>query len=119
MKKVILVLMFLCCSFLYAETEVAKVNSWYGISFQEKLEKIYYDPFYITSILPYQNGYVMKLQNEEDGRIFEYFITEGFIFYIAKPSNVSITGKIIYKCKIINIKPNEFTFEKEEIGSIY
>ena len=109
MKKLFLILMLLCCGFLYAETKTFRVNYTYRIGNVKGISESSYPVWFITAILPYENGYILKMSKlSDENRNVEYFITKGFFFY-------SYNDKGHCKCTVIDIKPNEFTVEMEEI----
>ena len=115
MKKIVLILMLLCCSFLYAQTRTYSVTDGINVCFSEKDCKLYYSykTRNIYAILPYESSYVMKLRDIQNERVYEYFIFKGFTFYTCRL--ISDVYKY-YKCTVIDTKPNEFTVEMEEIN---
>ena len=79
---------------------------------KESVKFLDYDSEHILSILPYQNGSVVKMQDSQNNYI-EFFITKGTVFYIAVAADDwSIT---YYKCTVTDIKPNELIIDKTEI----
>lgn len=109
MKRLFLVLAIFCCSFLYAETYSIRDKMLFNT--KESLNLFDYSSSHITSILPYQNGYVVKLEDSKIGNI-DFYITKGTVFYIAITVDWDVT---YYKCTVTDIKPNEFTVKREEI----
>lgn len=109
MKKLFLVLMLICCSSLYAKTKTFVTNGGYYMGDYKTRSGSSYAMWVITAILPYENGYVMKISKLHDDRKIEYFITKGFYFYVGEE------GKA-YKCVIADIQPNLFTAELEEVS---
>ena len=110
MKRFLIAIAVLCCSFLYAET----YNIYDELFFcqKESVNFLDYDSERILSILPYQNGSVVKMQDSQNNHI-EFFITKGTVFYIAVATvDWNIT---YYKCTVTDIKPNELIINKTEI----
>ena len=112
MKKIVLVLMLLCCSFLYAENKTFKVNHYYDISFEEETSEERYTNYFVRAILPYDYGYIVKLFNTKTKIDIEYLVARGTSFYYLereynyKPS--SLFDVVFYKCTVIDTKPNKF-----------
>lgn len=113
MKKIALILMLLCCSFLYAQTRTYSVTDGINICLLEKTYHAYYNTRNIYAILPYEDGYIVKLRDIQNERVYEYYIYKGFVFYTYRL--ISDEYKY-YKCTVIDTKPNEFTVEMEEIN---
>lgn len=119
MKKLFSVLLLLSCGLLYAETRTYKVDSPFDYTLEKKYAQ---DNFYFTSrivqaVLPYSNEYVLKLR-DKDNLSVEYYIYKGFIFYTYSFKYDTKQKKDVftfYECKIIDIKPNEFTVDMKII----
>ena len=106
--------MLLCCSTLYAEEKEEYKSYKVGTSIYISLDEYDYDlPDYdykfIRAVLPYQDGYLLKLETKDRG-INELFVKKGFSFYSCKRL---IKEASFYKCEIIDIKPNEFTIQEQ------
>jgi hypothetical protein len=104
-----LALALLCCSYLYAETITFEIGDNPRIDFVDEFSGFNFPCRQITAILPYENGYVVKLLNKDITQ--EYFVVKGFSFYTC----VVTDDVYIYKNTVIDIKPNKFTVESEEI----
>lgn len=119
MKKLILILLLLSCGLLYAETRTYHVEDNVFVNFQKEKRALSYSTKTIISILPYEKGYVLKWVSDKD-MCTEYFITNGFTFYthdyVCEPYKDSEWCYIFYECKVIDIKPNEFTVDMKEFA---
>lgn len=111
MKKIMLALALLCCSYLYAETKslTPEGSIYFSEAEPDSTSSYYY--VYITAILPYQDGCILKYTNKS-GYCIERFITKGYIYYTYKTYH-GVTS--YYKNIVIDIKPNELIVEKELI----
>ena len=119
MKRLFFILVLMCCGFIYAETETYSVDS--TIDFTVKKSNFFKDYSFasktILAVLPYESGFVLKLQSK-DNVVSEYYIYKGFLFYTYSSKYDTVQKKDIYtyyECKIIDIKPNEFTVDIKEL----
>lgn len=110
MKKLFLILVLCLCGFLFAE-EFKVGDLSFNFSTEESTATGDYRIVNLTAVLPYENGYVIKLTAKSF--VLEYFVTKGFVFYeiyndLDEDYNYL---KVIKKHTITNISQNEFKTE--------
>lgn len=110
MKKLILILMLLCCGFLYAETETFYTGDTIAFSLKkDDVSSLFALPHQtIVSIIPYKEGFILKTKKEED--YLEYYITEQDSMYLYK-LNLKNRQYERYRFTFEKITPNKFTIE--------
>lgn len=114
MKKLIaIVMVLLCASLMFAKEETEKHETGTNISYefqsglsirkQNIFKEYYYEhPTRIYSILPYNDGYLLKLSFDElsySGPVLELFVKTGMVFETGNPK--------CPKIKIAGVRPNE------------
>lgn len=103
----------MCCGLLYAETKFFSTGSLVNFSLTKPGtdNSNTFSQYRINSIVPYENGYLMKCTNINDNYSLELFIFKSFSFYTRSLQPDGIT---YYKCTITSISPNVIAFNEEE-----
>lgn len=104
-KKLLCVLMFLMF-FGFAFADEVSFSIGEGIpalvKFSEDCNALRQPSIY--AILPYQDGYIIKLCCGNDNMCIEFFAKVGTVFYLTD-------GNKTFPAKIIKISPNHFTID--------
>lgn len=77
MKKLFFILVLCLCGSLFAEE--FKVGDSFFYSAEQSEATGDFHVAKITAVLPYENGYILKLVTNNN--TLEYYITKGFVFY--------------------------------------
>lgn len=120
MKKVLLLLFLLLSVAAFADTK--KMTYYTGMRIkwlsrkpvgEIELKDSY--KYTVEAILPYRKGFLIKLNDHsyeaDSEHTMEIYAKKGSVFYMEDMSNNKL---IAYKCEIIDISENTFTFEFEE-----
>lgn len=124
MKKILLVFMILACmgsvsAGMYVNEKMTfNVGDIIFLAFS-KQSAGNYKPYVIQAILPYENGFVLKLYED---RVYEFFVMKDSVLYSTCFKHVSENPEswrddpnIPCIARITNIQPNSFTVLFQEL----
>jgi len=115
MKKLFLILMFCLCGSLYADEYCTGDVITYSLDVTGNC-LAGYRTGKLTAIIPYENGYLLKIFEENENLTYEIFVTKGFVFYsYRKTFDRDFIWYIqFFKNTITNLSPNRFDTEKKK-----
>ena len=115
MKKLFLILMFCLCGSLYADEYCTGDVITYSLDVAGN-SLAGYRTGKLTAIIPYENGYLLKIFEENENLTYEIFVTKGFVFYsYRKTFDRDFIWYIqFFKNTITNLSPNRFDTEKKK-----
>ena len=116
MKKLFLILMLCLCSCLYAQS--FKVMDFVNFSMKESKDFDDFCMMQITAVIPYENGYILKLSDSNNVN-FECYVAKGFVFYVQSIEIENYKAcRIFRKHTITKISPNSFETEAVEYARL-
>ena len=115
MKKLFLILMLCLCSCLYADEYCTGDVITYSLDVTGN-SLAGYRTGKLTAVIPYENGYILKILEEDDNLTYEIFVTKGSVFYSYRETfDKNFVWYIqFFKNTITNLYPNRFETEKEK-----
>lgn len=115
MKKLFLILVFCLCGSLYADEYCTGDVITYSLDITGN-SLVAYRTGKLTAVIPYENGYILKILDEDDNLTYEIFVTEGSVFYSYRRTfDKNFVWYIqFFKNTITKLHPNRFETEKEK-----
>ena len=118
MKRLFLILLLLCCGFIYAEQKSYKVTDGFYFSLDEPRKDYQVKMDVIKAVYPYESAYIIKTSNYEFYIDFTGLYPSLTFYVIEQTKKDKLPVWAVYKCYITNIYPNGFDVERDYVKTI-